>query len=167
MASDPMWGRVTDSGEGPPHPGISDMDRCLHIALASDATCGGSLADCLSDLGHAVTLGDSLLELCWSICPDLAIGDLRGYGSHIEAAGIVRQELAMPVILIARRWNPCEVEYAEELGITRLVAPFRPVTLIIAIAAALRGSTRGGLPCLLRRHHESEVGIGAYETLHL
>jgi DNA-binding response OmpR family regulator len=146
------------------------MDHCLQIALATDGASGESLADSLARLGHAVTRvgdGESLLELCWSYCPHLAIGDLRDSGSGLEAAGIVRRELAVPVILISQRWDPAEVEYAEALGITRLVEPFRPLTLVTAIESALRGSERGGLPNLLRRRHEVEAGSGAHAALHL
>ena len=123
------------------------MERGLRIALADDDEgVRGYLTRCLADLGHEVTAvedGKALVELCWSICPDLVVSDVQmPQMDGLAAATIIRKEFAIPVILMSGCWSRAQAEAAAMLDIPCLEKPVRPLTLVSVIDEAFRGYHR-------------------------
>lgn len=130
------------------------MATGLRVVVADDdSSLRKLIVSWLDQLGHTVTVaedGRGLVAACRAAAPDLAISDVRMPGlDGLAAAAVLRGELDIPVVLMSGDWTPEQAARADALGAPRLGKPFRPLTLLDAMAracprAAPRDATTGG-----------------------
>lgn len=98
----------------------------------------------LAHLGHRVCQADgghALLDLFRQAGGDLVISDVQmPCGGGLEAAEAIRRESAVPIILMAGRWE--DDARAVAVGAVCLDKPFGMAGLAAALAAALAGADR-------------------------
>jgi len=119
------------------------MPRTITIVTADvDRTTLDYYRDLLSRLGHQVIPADNgrkLVELCRARRPDLIITDVNlGDGDGIELAAEANREHAMPVIVVASRYDP-EVQTRARIArvMAFLVKPVKPEDLAAAVDIGL------------------------------
>ena len=121
------------------------MNSPLRIAVADDEPdMQRYFQKCLPRLGHQVVAvaanGRQLVEQCRTTHPDLIITDIKMPDMDgIDAAGLIYQEMAIPVILVSAYHDPALIRRAEVDHIMGyLVKPIKQTDLAPAIALAMR-----------------------------
>lgn len=121
------------------------MSDSLRIAVADDEPdMQRYFQKCLPRLGHQVVAvaanGRELVEQCRAAHPDLIITDIKMPDMDgIDAATLIYQEMAIPVILVSAFHDPALIRRAEVDHIMGyLVKPIKQTDLAPAIALAMR-----------------------------
>jgi response regulator NasT len=121
------------------------MKKALRIAVADDEPdMRDYFRTILPMLGHEVVAaaetGRDLVELCRARRPDLVITDIKMPDMDgIDAASLIYNDSAVPVILVSAHHDPATVRRAEaDYVMAYLVKPIKQADLELAIVIAVR-----------------------------